>query len=112
MATPRRQGGALLRRLRERLAESQLSGDAGMPAGRLDEAAEFLLDAASVRRPGQAKVVIRTAPGAKVTRIAVINRDMPFLVDSIAATVAAERLSIDVLLHPLVSIRRDSAGRL
>ena len=112
MATRTRQDTAPLRRLRERLAGSQFSGDATRGPAALDQAAAFLLEAAGTRREGHANIVVRTAPGAKVTRIAVINRDMPFLVDSIAATLAAERLAIDVLLHPIVAVRRDSAGRL
>lgn len=39
-------------------------------------------------------------------RIAIINKDMPFLVDSIAATMAARGLAIDVLVHPVLPVRR------
>src|SRR5438874_2328057 len=112
MATRTRADAALLPRLRERLADSLLSGDVGLPPKRLSEAADFLLEAAATRAEGKAAIVIRSAPGAKVTRIAVVNRDMPFLVDSIASTIAAEPLAIDVLLHPLVSVSRDGAGKL
>ena len=37
----------------------------------------------------------RTAPGSRFMRIAVVNDDMPFLVDSIAGAIAAEGLTID-----------------
>ncbi|MFN5821138.1 MAG: glutamate dehydrogenase, partial [Novosphingobium sp.] len=45
-------------------------------------------------------------------RIGVVNDDMPFLVDSIATTVAAQGLTIDRLVHPVLPVRRDGAGML
>ncbi len=39
-------------------------------------------------------------------RIAIINKDMPFLVDSIGAALAARGLAIDVLVHPILPVRR------
>jgi glutamate dehydrogenase len=42
----------------------------------------------------------------------VINDDMPFLVDSVAAAIAAEGLTIDQLVHPIVPVERDRAGKL
>ena len=45
-------------------------------------------------------------------RIALVNDDRPFLVDSIAATVAAQGLAIDRLVHPVMPVRRDDAGHL
>ena len=47
-----------------------------------------------------------------MTRIAAINDDMPFLVNSMAATVVALGLAIDRLVHPIVSVRRDADGAL
>jgi len=37
---------------------------------------------------------------------------MPFLVDSIAATIAAQGLVIDRLVHPIVPVERDADGTL
>ena len=45
-------------------------------------------------------------------RLAVVNDDMPFLVDSIAAAIAAHGLDIHRLLHPVVPVRRDAEGAL
>ena len=45
-------------------------------------------------------------------RLAIINDDMPFLVDSIAGEIGAAGLAIDRIIHPLVSVQRDKAGQL
>src|SRR6478735_9988410 len=99
--------------LRERIASSLLPGEPEIPAGRLNEAATFLLEAARERGADESAVLVRSALGdRRCTRIAVINRDMPFLVDSIASTIAAKGLSIDLLVHPVVPAQRDPEGRL
>jgi glutamate dehydrogenase len=46
------------------------------------------------------------------TRIAIVNDDMPFLVDSIASVLAAHQIDIHRLLHPVLAVRRDGEGRL
>ena len=118
MATARRQDEGLAglsaaerklaKVLRERMAGSLLPGEPELPAERLDEAAAFLLEAARDRATDEAAVLVRSAVGERrCTRIAVINRDMPFLVDSIASTIAAKGLAIDLLLHPVLPARRD-----
>lgn len=120
MATRARKDGrpgprlsAEAKRLRDRLAESQLPGDTSLEPERLAEAAAFVLEAANQRADGEAAVLIRSALGERrLTRIAVVNPDMPFLVDSIASTVAAQGLAVDVLLHPVVPVRRNAAGSL
>ena len=55
---------------------------------------------------------VTDASGKRMLRIAAINDDMPFLVDSLAAAVSAQGLTIDLLLHPVVSVRRDEDHRL
>ncbi|MET0271078.1 MAG: NAD-glutamate dehydrogenase domain-containing protein, partial [Sphingomonas sp.] len=45
-------------------------------------------------------------------RLAAINDDMPFLVDSTAGAIAAHGLDIHRLLHPVVPVRRDADGAL
>jgi glutamate dehydrogenase len=103
----------LARELRERLADSLLPGEPALSPQRLDEAAAFVLETARDRPEGEAALLVRSAGGARrCTRIAVVNRDMPFLVDSIAATIAAQGLAIDVLMHPILPVRRDAKGRL
>src|SRR5688500_16032692 len=94
MATARRQDESLAdlpaadrklaRELRARLADSLLPGEPTLSAARLDEAAAFVLEAARVRPEGQAALLVRSAIGTRrCTRVAIVNRDMPFLVDSI-----------------------------
>jgi glutamate dehydrogenase len=102
---------ALARRLGERMANSLLPGETALPGERLAEAAEFLLEAALVRADGEPSILLRSAPGGRLMRVAVVNDDMPFLVDSVAATVAAQGLAIDLLVHPIVSVERKD-GRL
>ena len=45
-------------------------------------------------------------------RIAIVNDDMPFLVDSVANAVAQRQLTIHRLLHPVVCVKRDADGEL
>jgi glutamate dehydrogenase len=45
-------------------------------------------------------------------RMAIVNDDMPFLVDSIAAAVDAHGIAIDRIIHPIVPMTRDTAGTL
>ncbi len=45
-------------------------------------------------------------------RIAIVNDDMPFLVDSVANAIAQRQLTIHRLLHPVVCVTRDASGKL
>jgi glutamate dehydrogenase len=81
------------------------------------DAAAFVAGAAAERRPGEPAIVIATSgaaeeDGERRMRIAIVNDDMPFLVDSIANTLARAGLTIHVLVHPILSVARDSSGRL
>ncbi len=87
---------------------------ADFEAARIAEAARFTL-AAAASRPGSAPAIAIESIGgqaARYLRIAVINDDMPFLVDSIAGAISAQGLAIDRLVHPVVAVRRDPAGAL
>jgi len=87
----------------------------GMDAEAREAAAIFLADVAAEREAGRPAITaesITDAEGARRTRLAVINDDMPFLVDSIAALIGALGLDIHRLLHPVLAVRRDEAGRL
>jgi glutamate dehydrogenase len=78
------------------------------------EAAAFVAATARKRRPGHAAVAIQTiggsAAGRRLMRIAVINDDMPFLVDSVSAAIAAHGIQATRILHPVVAVRRDEDG--
>jgi glutamate dehydrogenase len=106
---------ALAKDLAKRLADSLLPGDAPFAVDGLDQATDCVLAAAAQRDPGKPTVAIDTVSGAageRFMRVALINDDMPFLVDSIAACIAAHGLAIDRLLHPVLPVRRDAAGNL
>lgn len=112
--TPRLAGrGKLNEALVARIRDSLLPGEEPFTDNGIAEVAGFLLDAAARREDGEATIVLATASeGRRMMRIAVINDDMPFLVDSIAATIAAHGLVIDRLIHPVVPVRRRKSGEL
>lgn len=79
------------------------------------EAARFVADAASHRKAGEAVVRLESVGGAvgrRRMRLAVVNDDMPFLVDSIAAAIAARDLTVHRLLHPILYVKRTPEGLL
>ena len=95
------------------LAASRLPGEEPLPPGDLDAIAAFLLTCAATRPAREACVTVESVPGPvgeRKLRIAAINPDMPFLVDSLAATVSGHGLAITRLLHPVVRVRRDAQG--
>ena len=49
--------------------------------------------------------------GLEHTVIEIVNDDMPFLVDSVSAEIGRRDRKIHLMLHPVVSVRRDEAGR-
>ena len=100
-------------KLKERVAASILPADTTFDSTHLADVASFLLDAAKQRDGDEPVIVLESASEAhRYMRIAVINDDMPFLVDSVAATIAGQGLVIDRLVHPVVPVRRDAKGRL
>ena len=102
---------ALTKALRLHLEASLLPGDAPADKAVFEEAADYLLAAAHARQPGQSLVQVESATGdRRHLRIAIINDDKPFLVDSVAAAIAAQGLGIDRLLHPVIAVERDAAG--
>ena len=99
--------------LTRRLAASLLPGDTPFDDERMRDAARFVLDIAARRDAGRSAIALTTASDdRRFMRIAVINDDMPFLVDSVAATIAAQGLAIDRLVHPVVPVERDDSGAL
>ncbi len=99
--------------LAESIHDSLLPGDTPFDRDKIREAATFVLDAAARREPKRSAISLTTASDKRrFMRIAIINDDMPFLVDSVAATIAAQGLAIDRLVHPVVGVERDSKGQL
>ncbi|WP_284124025.1 NAD-glutamate dehydrogenase domain-containing protein [Parerythrobacter aestuarii] len=100
----------LLKTLTKKLRDVLLPGDDPFAKGELEEAARFMLATAAQRKAGEAAVTLQSALGEKrFLRISLNNDDMPFLVDSVAATIAAHGLSIDRLVHPVLRVSRDEA---
>ena len=96
------------------LVKGALPGELdGFDEGARAEAAAFVAEAAAERTPGKPSIRLESVGhGRRFMRLAIVNDDMPFLVDSVAATVSSHELSIDRVLHPVVSVRRDENGRL
>ncbi len=70
------------------------------------------------RKPGRPKIRIFN-PSEKEhgwqtshTVIEIINDDMPFLVDSVTAELNYQGLTVHLIIHPIVNIERDKAGKL
>jgi len=99
------------------LTMGALPGEAEDLSGeRLDAAAAFLAHTARRRQPGAPAIAIQSiagnSSGRRLMRIAVVNDDMPFLVDSVSATLAALGIEVRRLLHPVAAVRRDEDGAL
>jgi glutamate dehydrogenase len=106
----------LVESIRKALTGNALPGETqGLSRDAEREAAEFLADVAAKRRRGELALKIQSTggeAGRRRMRIAIINDDMPFLVDSVANAVAQRQLTIHRLLHPVVCVERDAEGEL
>jgi len=102
--------------LRKALTTNALPGETqGLSREAERDAAEFLASVAAQRKRGELALEIESTggeAGKRRMRIGIVNDDMPFLVDSVANAVAARQLTIHRLLHPVVSVQRDSHGML
>ena len=95
------------------MRDSILPGDTAFKPSSLKRAAQFVLDTASQREVDRSALsMVSIAGDRRFLRIAIINDDMPFLVDSVAATISAQGLSIDRLVHPIIPVTRSKAGKL
>jgi len=104
---------AIVEEVRGALLPGEGPDDAGPEGGWIDEAARFLLAAAQQRTAGQPVIELASASEERrLMRIALVNDDMPFLVDSVAAAIAEAGLVIDRLVHPVVPVLRDAKGKL
>ena len=96
--------------------ESALPGEnIGFDQAACEEAARFTLRCAVEREEGKANLSLESVSGAqndRHLRLAIVNDDMPFLVDSVCATIAGFGLTVERLIHPVVAVRRDAAGQL
>jgi len=73
---------------------------------------------ANKRAPKQAKIRVFNpryeTDGWQSTHtvVEIVNDDMPFLVDSVAANLNQHNLTVHLLIHPILKIRRDRAGKI
>jgi glutamate dehydrogenase len=90
----------------------------GKPTDVLARAAIDHLDFGAIRRKGQALLRIfnptekeygYTSP---YTFVEMVNDDMPFLVDSVAAAIKRHDLDVHITVHPIVSVRRNGKGKI
>lgn len=98
-----------------RFFDGALPGETeGLDKAERADAAGFVAEAAAMRPPGRPAIAIDTfaRDERRRMRLAVINDDMPFLVDSIAATIGAAGAPIERLVHPVLRVVRDKGGAL
>ncbi len=84
---------------------------AGWKTQDLNVIAESMYNFALARNPGEQKLRVFTPPHASHTVIQIINDDMPFIVDSVTAELAAQNLTVDILLHPILNVKRGKMGK-
>jgi glutamate dehydrogenase len=71
----------------------------------------------SERSPGEAKIRVynpeRERDGwfSPHTVLEIVSDDMPFIVDSVTMELARQRFTIDLVIHPVMRVRRDAGGR-
>lgn len=115
MAADPRVSGALTDAFSKALLSSALPGEtSGFSPAEQAEAAAFIAEAAADRPPNQIVLKLESVggeAGARTMRLVIVNDDMPFLVDSVAAVIAGHGLTVHRLLHPIVPVQR-SGGRL
>ena len=72
----------------------------------------------AVRKPGVSKIRLDTPDSAGHERLRndsvleIVNDDMPFLVDSVLAELAERGIEVRFVVHPVLTVVRDAAGRL
>ncbi len=102
--------------LAARLTKGALPGElTGFGEAERHAAAAFVAQTAARREPGTPAVALEPIASDDVRRrmrLAIVNDDMPFLVDSIAAAIGEQDLDIDRVIHPVVRVSRDAEGAL
>ncbi len=71
-----------------------------------------------VREPSQAKVHVYNPEfehhgwQSPHTVVEIVSDDMPFIVDSVTMALGRQGYGIDLVIHPVIRVRRDEQGRL
>ena len=77
-----------------------------------------LLEFGSQRRPTQTLLRVSCAPatagtgGTAYSLVQLVCEDMPFLVDTLSMTLAQAGVSAHIIIHPILRVQRDGAGRI
>ncbi|WP_174284775.1 NAD-glutamate dehydrogenase domain-containing protein [Sphingomonas bacterium] len=102
--------------LSARLTKGALPGElTGFGPAEVAAAAAFVVATGLVRTDEAPAIAIEPMASddtRRRVRLAIVNDDMPFLVDSIAAAIGARDIAIDRIIHPIVRTTRNAAGEL
>ena len=98
-------GGGYLGVLKALVPEHDL---APLSAAELKTVAEQMAGAAQMRKPGQHCIQLIDAPAH--TAYAIINDDMPFIIDSLTAEIGRLGYPVELLLHPIMQVRREKGA--
>ncbi|HLK00366.1 MAG TPA: NAD-glutamate dehydrogenase domain-containing protein, partial [Streptosporangiaceae bacterium] len=82
------------------------------PPGRLAEVAQAHAAAGLIRPQGKALVSVSQSPFGRGLVVDIITDDMQYLVDSVTTELNRHRADIDVIVHPILTARRDVTGNL
>ncbi len=110
--------GAVERFIRQFYANVAPDDLMGEEAENLYCAALSLWNHGQKRLPGQAKVRVFNPQAdqhgwhSPHTVVEIVNDDMPFLVDSVTAELARQDLTVHLVIHPIVKVKRDAAGQI
>ncbi len=102
-----------LKDIEAQLISGALPGEiAGFDPPARAAAATLMAEAIAQRQGGKPSIVIDvvTSDVHRMMRLAIVNDDMPFLVDSIAAEIASYNLAVQRVLHPVVQLGRAADG--
>ena len=110
------QNQSMAEALAARLTKGALPGElTGFGDAERAAAAAFVAQTAAQRDAGRPAIALEPIASDDVRRrmrLAIVNDDMPFLVDSIAAAIGEQDLDIDRVIHPVVRVSRDADGNL
>ncbi|WP_293873447.1 MULTISPECIES: NAD-glutamate dehydrogenase domain-containing protein [unclassified Sphingomonas] len=110
------QNQSMAEALAARLTKGALPGElTGFGEAERAAAAAFVAQTAGRRESGRPAIALEAIASDDVRRrmrLAIVNDDMPFLVDSIAAAIGEQDLDIDRVIHPVVRVSRDADGKL
>jgi len=102
--------------LATRLTQGALPGELkGLGPDEIQAAARFVAGVAAARTGEGPAIQIEPIASDDVhrrMRLGIVNDDMPFLVDSVAAAIGAEDIAIERIIHPVLPVRRGADGAL